>query len=188
MVEGQDMFIYMVYYIDRLSYVEPSLHLWDKAYLIMVFEVLPDDSLNFLIIIRYISIFISDFIDLDAFSLPFALSLIISWHLFLLIEFPSSHSRAFSFNLVDLSIGWNIPSSAFCMAEFMYRHCLNLVLSWNVLLTPSMVIESFAGLDLFMVSQISWTLCLMNFLDLVFSLTDESISSIASSSIFMRLF
>ncbi|KAL6082088.1 hypothetical protein STEG23_003142 [Scotinomys teguina] len=26
-------FIYMVYYIDRLSYVKPSLHLWDKAYL-----------------------------------------------------------------------------------------------------------------------------------------------------------
>ncbi|KAL6033224.1 hypothetical protein STEG23_000033, partial [Scotinomys teguina] len=32
-------FIYMVYYIDRLSYVEPSLHLWDKAYLVMVDNV-----------------------------------------------------------------------------------------------------------------------------------------------------
>ncbi|KAL6084467.1 hypothetical protein STEG23_037946, partial [Scotinomys teguina] len=29
-------FVYMVYYIDRFSYVEPSLHLWDEAYLIMV--------------------------------------------------------------------------------------------------------------------------------------------------------
>ncbi|KAL6091382.1 hypothetical protein STEG23_027120 [Scotinomys teguina] len=32
-------FIYMVYYIDSFSYVEPSLHLWDKAYLIMVDSV-----------------------------------------------------------------------------------------------------------------------------------------------------
>ncbi|KAL6092174.1 hypothetical protein STEG23_005537 [Scotinomys teguina] len=29
-------FVYMVYYIDRFSYVEPSLHPWDKAYLVMV--------------------------------------------------------------------------------------------------------------------------------------------------------
>ncbi|KAL6030952.1 hypothetical protein STEG23_017648 [Scotinomys teguina] len=84
----------------------------------------------------------------------FALSLIISWHLFLLGEFASSHSRAFSFDLVDLSIGWNLPSSAFCKAGFVDR------------------------LGLFMVSQISWTFCVMTFLDLVFSLTDESISSI----------
>ncbi|KAL6045180.1 hypothetical protein STEG23_013871, partial [Scotinomys teguina] len=41
-------FIYMVYYIDRLSYVEPSLHLC-----------------------CYISIFISDFINFDALFLPF---------------------------------------------------------------------------------------------------------------------
>ncbi|KAL6065783.1 hypothetical protein STEG23_019488, partial [Scotinomys teguina] len=32
-------FIYMVYHIDRLLYVEPSLHLWDKAYLVMVDNV-----------------------------------------------------------------------------------------------------------------------------------------------------
>ncbi|KAL6040442.1 hypothetical protein STEG23_021068 [Scotinomys teguina] len=82
-----------------------------------------------------------------------ALSLIITWHLFLLGEFASC-SRAFSFDLVDLSIGWNLPSSAFCKAGFVDR------------------------LGLFMVSQISWTFCFMTFLDLVFSLTDESISSI----------
>ena len=29
-------FVYMVGYIDRFSYVEPSLHLWDEAILIMV--------------------------------------------------------------------------------------------------------------------------------------------------------
>ncbi|KAL6086478.1 hypothetical protein STEG23_033768 [Scotinomys teguina] len=59
-VSGQ--FIYMVYYIDRLSYVEPSLHLWDKAYLVMVnnvFEMFLD---------CYVSNFISDFINLDALS------------------------------------------------------------------------------------------------------------------------
>ncbi|KAL6032294.1 hypothetical protein STEG23_023585, partial [Scotinomys teguina] len=50
--------------------------------------------------------------------------------------------------------GWNIPSSAFCKAGFVDR------------------------LGLFMVSQISWTFCFMTFLDLVFSLTDKSISSI----------
>ncbi|KAL6039056.1 hypothetical protein STEG23_008281 [Scotinomys teguina] len=39
-------FIYMVYYIDRLSYVEPSLHLWDKAYLVIVDNVFDDCSLK----------------------------------------------------------------------------------------------------------------------------------------------
>ncbi|KAL6091520.1 hypothetical protein STEG23_015552 [Scotinomys teguina] len=43
------------------------------------------------------------------------------------------------FNLVNLSIGWNLPYSAFCKAGFVDRYCSNLVLSWNVLFTPSMV-------------------------------------------------
>ncbi|ERE71913.1 hypothetical protein H671_6g15331 [Cricetulus griseus] len=30
------LFVYMVDYIDGFSYVEPSLHPWDEAYLIMV--------------------------------------------------------------------------------------------------------------------------------------------------------
>ncbi|ERE74004.1 hypothetical protein H671_5g13768, partial [Cricetulus griseus] len=30
------LFVYMVYYIDGFSYVEPSLHPWDEAYLIVV--------------------------------------------------------------------------------------------------------------------------------------------------------
>ncbi|KAL6032068.1 hypothetical protein STEG23_001546, partial [Scotinomys teguina] len=55
-----------------------------------------------------------------------------------------------------MDVGWNLPSSAFCKAGFVDR------------------------LGLFMVSQISWTFCFMTFLDLVFSLTDESISSIDS--------
>ena len=33
-------------------------------------------------------------------------------------------------------------------------YCLNLVLSWNILFSPSMVIESFAGY-----SSLGWNLC-----------------------------
>ncbi|KAL6035023.1 hypothetical protein STEG23_028000, partial [Scotinomys teguina] len=69
-------------------------------------------------------------------------------------EFASSFSRAFIFNLVICPLVGIIPSSVFGKAGFVDR------------------------LDLFMVSQISWTFCFMTFLDLVFSLTDESISSI----------
>ncbi|KAL6066687.1 hypothetical protein STEG23_003348, partial [Scotinomys teguina] len=77
-------FIYMVYYIDRLSYVEPTLHLWDKAYMVMmdnVFDVFLEPVCQyfieyFCIYVHdgdccYISNFISDFINLDALSVPF---------------------------------------------------------------------------------------------------------------------
>ncbi|KAL6085994.1 hypothetical protein STEG23_004867 [Scotinomys teguina] len=57
----------------------------------------------------------------------------------------------------DRIVCWNLPSSAFCKAVLEYR------------------------LGLFMVSQISWTFCVMTFLDLVFSLTVESIFSIDRS-------
>ncbi|KAL6038012.1 hypothetical protein STEG23_019353 [Scotinomys teguina] len=73
-----------------------------------------------------------------------------------------------SFHLVDLSIGWNLPSSAFCKPGF--------VDSWYS--SPSSI-PIIHMLDLFMVSQISWTFCFMTFLVLVFSLTVESISSIS---------
>ena len=36
----------------------------------------------------------------------------------------------------------------------MERYCVNLVLSWNSLVSPSMVIESFAGY-----SRLGWHLC-----------------------------
>ena len=36
----------------------------------------------------------------------------------------------------------------------MERHCMNLVLSWNILVSPSMVIGSFAGY-----SSLGWPLC-----------------------------
>jgi hypothetical protein len=34
------------------------------------------------------------------------------------------------------------------------RYCLSLILSWNILVSPSMVIESFAGY-----SSLGWHLC-----------------------------
>ncbi|KAL6084368.1 hypothetical protein STEG23_022610 [Scotinomys teguina] len=48
--------------------------------------------------------------------------------LFLLGDFASSCSRAFSFHLVDLSIGWNLPSSAFCKAGVVDRFLGHFVL------------------------------------------------------------
>ena len=36
----------------------------------------------------------------------------------------------------------------------MDRYCTNLVLSWNILVSPSMMIESFAGY-----SRLGWHLC-----------------------------
>ncbi|KAL6090626.1 hypothetical protein STEG23_006824, partial [Scotinomys teguina] len=109
-----------------------------------------------------------------------ALILIIFCHLFLLGEFAFPRSRALRsictmtsvrllisllrFDLVNLSIGWTLPSSDFCKAGLVDR------------------------LGLFMVSQISWTFCFMTFLDLVFSLTDESISSIQNQDAYCHDF
>ncbi|KAL6081083.1 hypothetical protein STEG23_002839 [Scotinomys teguina] len=111
--------------------------------------------------------------------------LIISWHLFLLRAFASSHSRAFSFDLVHLSIGWNLPSSAFFKAGLVDRYSSNLILSWNVLFTSSMLVffsffysyYSYVG-PFHGVPDFLDILC-YELLDLVFSLTDKSISSIS---------
>ena len=43
------------------------------------------------------------------------------------------------------SLGWSFPSSTFCRTEFIDGYCLNLVLICNVLLSQSIVSESFAG-------------------------------------------
>jgi hypothetical protein len=40
------------------------------------------------------------------------------------------------------------------MPDFAERYCVNLVLSWNILVSPSMVIESFAGY-----SSLGWHFC-----------------------------
>jgi hypothetical protein len=40
---------------------------------------------------------------------------------------------------------WNFSSSIFYRAGFVDRYCLNLVLSWNILFSPSIVTEHFVG-------------------------------------------
>jgi hypothetical protein len=56
-----------------------------------------------------------------------------------------SKDYLFSFSRVYFtSLCWCFPSIIFCMAGFMER-CVNLVLSWNTLVSPSMVIENFSG-------------------------------------------
>ena len=40
----------------------------------------------------------------------------------------------------------------------LWRHCVNLVLSWSILVSPSMVIESLAGY-----SSLGWNLCSLSF-------------------------
>jgi hypothetical protein len=49
---------------------------------------------------------------------------------------------------------WCFPSIILCRAGFLERYCVNLVLSWNVLVSPFMVIEGFAGY-----SSLGWHLC-----------------------------
>ena len=41
-----------------------------------------------------------------------------------------------------------------CRARLVERYCVNLVLSWNIFVSSSMVIESFAGY-----SSLDWHLC-----------------------------
>ena len=42
-------------------------------------------------------------------------------------------------------LGLHFSSSTFCKAGFGDTYCLNLLLPWNILFSPSMVNESFAG-------------------------------------------
>jgi hypothetical protein len=49
-------FVYMIDYIDGYLYVEPSLHLWDEAYLITVDDVLICSWIQFLSILLGISV------------------------------------------------------------------------------------------------------------------------------------
>ena len=46
----------MVYYIERFSYVEPSLHLWDEACLIMA-----DDFLSFYVFLNSICKYFTEY-------------------------------------------------------------------------------------------------------------------------------
>jgi len=52
------------------------------------------------------------------------------------------------------SLCWALPFIILCSAGFVERYCINLVLSWNILVSPSMLIESFVGY-----SNLGWQLC-----------------------------
>jgi hypothetical protein len=52
------------------------------------------------------------------------------------------------------SLCWSFPSRILCRAGLVNRYCLNLVLSWNTLVSSSMLIESFAGY-----SSLGWHMC-----------------------------
>ena len=52
------------------------------------------------------------------------------------------------------SLYWCCPPIILFRAGFVDRYWVNLVLSWNILVSPSMVIESFAGY-----SSFGWHLC-----------------------------
>ena len=43
------------------------------------------------------------------------------------------------------SLYWRFPPIILCRAVFVEIYCVNLVLLWNILVSPSIVIESFAG-------------------------------------------
>ncbi|KAL6068684.1 hypothetical protein STEG23_012524, partial [Scotinomys teguina] len=85
-------------------------------------------------------------------------------------------SHKFCFNLVNLSIGESgvLKSPTINVWGLMLEF-----FSFSAIRRPGFVDR----LGLFMVSQISWTFCVMTFLDLVFSLTDETISSILNPAL-----
>ena len=53
-------------------------------------------------------------------------------------------------------LGWRFPSSNLYRAGLVERYCFNLVLSWTILVSPLMMIESFAGY-----SSLGWHLCFL---------------------------
>jgi hypothetical protein len=52
------------------------------------------------------------------------------------------------------SLCWIFPFIILWRARFIERYCVNLVLSWNTLVSLSMVIDSFAGY-----SKLDWHFC-----------------------------
>ena len=71
---------------------------------------------------------------------------------------------------VKTSLGWSFPSSTFCRAEFVDKYCLNLVLSWSILFSLSMVIESIAGYSSLGWYPRSFSVCSISVQDLLASL------------------
>ena len=52
------------------------------------------------------------------------------------------------------SLCWSFPPIIIHRAGFVESYCINLVFSWNILVSPSMLIESFVGY-----SRMGWHLC-----------------------------
>ena len=69
-------FVYMVDYIDRCSYVEPSLYLWDEIYLIMVDDI-SDVFLDS--VCKYFIIFASMFMRKLGLSFSFLVASFVVW-------------------------------------------------------------------------------------------------------------
>ena len=65
------------------------------------------------------------------------------------------------------SLGWSFPSTTFCGTGFVDRYCLNLDLSQNILFSPSMVIENFAGYSSLGLHPWSLSICRMSVQDLL---------------------
>jgi hypothetical protein len=53
------------------------------------------------------------------------------------------------------SLCWSFPSIILCSARFVERYCVNLFLSWDILVSLSMVIESFVRC----IISLGWNLC-----------------------------
>ena len=66
------------------------------------------------------------------------------------------------------SLCWSFPSRILCRAGLVDRYCLNLVLSWNILFSPSMLIESFSGYSI-----LGWHFCSLR----VFMTSDQDLSA-----------
>jgi hypothetical protein len=60
------------------------------------------------------------------------------------VYFPSLDFSGMELLIFSVFLCWSFHSSIFLRDRFVYRYHLNLVLSWNILFSPSMVIKSLA--------------------------------------------
>jgi hypothetical protein len=66
-------------------------------------------------------------------------------HMVLSIQFYCEMMKNLLFSLVKVSSLCYSPSIILYRAGLINRYCLNWVLSWNILIPPSMLTENFAG-------------------------------------------
>ncbi|KAL6052183.1 hypothetical protein STEG23_020668 [Scotinomys teguina] len=92
------------------------------------------------------------------------------------------------FNLTETSCFWRIKHNEEDDGDLRNDCEISLMLSSGPIEEDDYTSVVDFRLGLFMVFQISWIFCVTTFLDLVFSLTDESISSIVNSLLKKRVF